>query len=114
MIMKKGGLYSKLNISVKAADALILTLTLVLILTSFFIIKHAGFVVKFDSSGGSLVPQREALYADILSEPETPQREAFTFTGWYRDSECTDRWDFENDTVTESMTLYAGWKKKST
>ncbi len=34
-----------------------------------------------------------------------------SFTGWYKDRECTTLWDFENDTVNAEgdTVLYAGW-----
>lgn len=28
-------------------------------------------------------------------------------TGWYKDADCTDPWDFSQDTVSRNMTLYA-------
>lgn len=43
--------------------------------------------------------------------PDPKAREGFSFTGWYSDRECTELWDFLKP-VTESMTLYAGWKKE--
>ncbi|MBR0090775.1 MAG: InlB B-repeat-containing protein, partial [Lachnospiraceae bacterium] len=33
----------------------------------------------------------------------------YTFTGWYRDKEATDEWDFDKDAVSGNITLYAGW-----
>ncbi len=43
-----------------------------------------------------------------VSAPGDPQRLKYNFTGWYTDSECTQKYNFSN-TVTHSMTLYAGW-----
>lgn len=52
-----------------------------------------------------------------------PTREGFTFNGWYKDSECTQKWDFEVDTLPAptydengqlefiETKLYAGWTK---
>lgn len=45
-------------------------------------------------------------YIDFLST--TPQREGYSFTGWYTDSACTRKAD-ETQYVETSMTLYAGW-----
>ena len=33
----------------------------------------------------------------------------YQMTGWFADPECTVLWDFENNIVTEDITLYAGW-----
>ena len=52
--------------------------------------------------------------------PPEPEREGFDFAGWFRDADCTERWDFATDTVPEKVyvadnyvfnqtTLYAGW-----
>lgn len=36
-------------------------------------------------------------------------REGHTLCGWYTDEACTTLWDFEADTVSANMTLYARW-----
>ena len=43
-----------------------------------------------------------------VMRPQTPTRDGYIFTGWYKDAECTKPYDFDQ-TPTESMTLYAGW-----
>ncbi len=40
--------------------------------------------------------------------PPDPVKEGYTFTGWYTDEACTV--PYEGYTVTDDMTLYAGWK----
>lgn len=37
-------------------------------------------------------------------------RLGMNFTGWYTDEARTNAWDFGTDTVTDSMTLYAGYE----
>lgn len=34
--------------------------------------------------------------------------------GWYADADLTTAWDFDNDTVSEAVTLYAKWEKVAT
>jgi len=46
-----------------------------------------------------------------IIEPDAPAREGYTFGGWCTDIACTDKWDFQSDTVTDDMTLYAKWKE---
>lgn len=36
-----------------------------------------------------------------------------TFDGWYTEPECVTAWDFDNDVVTEDLTLYAHWLPKT-
>ena len=46
-----------------------------------------------------------------VTKPDIPGKEDSTL-GWYSDSEYTKRWDFENDTVRQDMTLHAKWLSK--
>ncbi len=45
-----------------------------------------------------------------VEKPNTPFRDYYEFTGWYKDRECTTLWDFEKDTVEGATRIYAGWK----
>ena len=45
---------------------------------------------------------------DKLTEPATPVKDGYTFAGWYKDSACTQGWDFETG-IPGDMTLYAKW-----
>lgn len=68
------------------------------------------FSVTFDSDGGSQVsPYTGVEYGSKINEPSTPEKLENNFDGWYKDSEFETAWDFENDTVTEDITLYAKW-----
>lgn len=51
----------------------------------------------------------DVVEGQTLAIPETPTREGYEFTGWYRDEACTATYNF-NDAVTENTTIYAGWK----
>lgn len=64
--------------------------------------------VTFDSQGGSAVAQQVVIVGTTLTEPKRPSKGDNSFNGWYTDSKCTQRWDFQ-DPVLENMTLYAGW-----
>ena len=58
--------------------------------------------------------------------PPEPMREGYTFGGWYKDKECTEKWNFENDKTGDNIIvdspyasdfeyigtyLYAKWRK---
>ncbi len=45
-----------------------------------------------------------------INEVESPEKAGYKFNGWYRDKNCQNAWDFENDVVTGTTRLYAGWK----
>ncbi|MDE7395673.1 MAG: InlB B-repeat-containing protein, partial [Clostridiales bacterium] len=67
------------------------------------------YTVTFDSQGGSAVASATAHYDETIDKPTDPTREGYTFGGWYKEAACTTAWDFENDTITGNVTLYAKW-----
>ncbi len=71
--------------------------------------------VTFDANGGVFSDQKTQLCifvgrGDALSAIDTPTRNGFTFKGWYKDSNKTELWDFEEDSVSTNITLYAAWE----
>lgn len=72
------------------------------------------FTVTFDPKGGTLngnAPQTVA-YGGTLTNPGTPTREGYVFTGWYNTDETT-AWDFTTRTVQSNLTLTAGWTEET-
>lgn len=87
------------------------------------------YTVAFDVLGHGVAPDTqyievltpsESLYPSetlypmmnmLATEPDPPEDPDYRFLGWYNDSLMTRRWDFENDPVLHSMTLYAGWER---
>lgn len=108
---KTGGLYAKVNMSLKTADIIVTVFIALLVAVTVFIVSHSGFTVKFDTNGGSHIESVKAMHSETLQIEENPVKEGYRFTGWYTDRDCTESFDIENDAVTGSMTLYAGWEK---
>ncbi len=74
-------------------------------------IGETTYTVVFDSRGGSSVPAVHNLkYGAKMQEPAEPKRNGYVFAGWYADLDGKRMWNFEQDTVTSNLTLYAGWK----
>ena len=69
--------------------------------------------VTFDSQGGSAVNPATATYGGKVVKPGNPTKSGYTFGGWYKESACTNAWNFDTDTVTGDMTLYAKWMKNN-
>lgn len=67
------------------------------------------YTVTFDSKGGSAVASATVEYGDKVPQPAAPTKSGFNFAGWYKDSACTNAWNFGSDTVTKNITLYAKW-----
>ncbi len=109
---RPGGLYDGVKLSRKSADLLaVCSIGLLVALFVIVLLLSDGFTVTFDARGGSDVPAvRELAYGDMLPAVAEPTREGYVFTGWYRDPDCGEQWDMHTDTVTEDITLYAGWE----
>jgi len=69
------------------------------------------FTVTFDGQGGDAQPHKITglAYNATLSAPAAT-RDGYTFTGWYKEAACTTPWNFDTDTVTGNLTLYAVWE----
>lgn len=105
------GLYKHVKISVKTLNWVIIVLCAALIVCLAIGISNRGYQVSFDTQGGTAVESQKRMYGELIEEPEVPTREGYQFDGWYRDANTVESWDMSRDTVTESMTLYAAWKK---
>ncbi|MDO4269032.1 MAG: InlB B-repeat-containing protein [Eubacteriales bacterium] len=105
------GLYDRVNISVKTLNKVIIALCIALVGCMAFAISNRGFQVDFDSLGGTAVESQTRMYGELVEEPAPPTREGYDFDGWYMDRDLTTPWNISQDTVTGSMTLYAGWNQ---
>ena len=63
--------------------------------------------VTFDANGWTTVPSQSMEKNEKITKPNNPKKEWWVFAWWYKDKELIDEWDFDNDVVTEDMTLYA-------
>ena len=74
------------------------------------------FTVYFETSGGIPVPEKLTVLAGSTIEPpeDAINLKGFSLNGWCRDEDCAEAWDFENDTVTKDVILYAFWKPSKT
>ena len=71
------------------------------------------FTVTFDKNGGDTDASpltRTVVSGSLVTAPEPPDREHFNFTGWYTEAACEHEWNFDTDTVSADITLYAGWE----
>ena len=108
------GWYTNAEAEGEPADTENLTLTGGLIL-------YAGWIklipVTFERNDPAENPE-EGSYANtvvqegaLLTElPENPVRDHYEFTGWYKDREGKEAFDPATETISEELTLYAGWK----
>ena len=67
------------------------------------------YTVTFDSNEGTEVDPIKAETGSKIEKPADPTKEDNTFDGWYKEAGLENEWDFDEDTVTEDITLYAKW-----
>lgn len=58
--------------------------------------------------GGSTSNTQKVLKGQKAAEPADPTRDGWTFGGWYKESACTNEWNFDTR-LTGTLTLYAKW-----
>ena len=97
-VPKFRGLYRYVKISVKALDRIILACIAVILIVLALEMRNPGFTITFDSRGGTDVPAQNQMYGELLDVPETPAREGYLFTGWYKDHACSEQWNVEIET----------------
>lgn len=105
------GLYRHVKISVRALDITIVCCIAVILIFLVLGLQDPGFVITFDSRGGSDVASQKQMYGEALAEPEPPTREGYTFTGWHMDPACQEQWNPEW-VIGGELTLYAGWEEE--
>jgi len=84
-------------------------LSILLLVSVLFACGKTIFTVSFESNGGSNVEDIEVEENSIIEEPSDPTKTGFVFAGWYQESTLTTIWNFQEDKVTEDLTLYAKW-----
>nr|WIF89110.1 InlB B-repeat-containing protein [Acholeplasma laidlawii] len=67
------------------------------------------YTITFDSNGGSLIDVITQDYATTVTEPTSPTKEGYAFSGWYIDYTLTTPYAF-GIMPAEDITLYAKWE----
>ncbi len=71
---------------------------------------EGSFFVDFNSNGGTEVDSQVVAAGEKATEPAAPTKEGTTFAGWYKDAALTQPFNFDTDTVSADITLYAAWE----
>jgi hypothetical protein len=67
------------------------------------------YYVYFNSMYGSSVPSQQIIRGGKVERPQDPTRSGRYFGGWYKESACINAWNFDTDTVSTYLSLYAKW-----
>ena len=65
--------------------------------------------MQFETFGGTELDDVRVWRGAKIEVPAAPLKTGSLFGGWFKDEECTQPWDFDEDTVDKNMTLYARW-----
>ena len=68
------------------------------------------YTIKFETDGGNTIEAEKT--NGKITEPEAPEKEGYTFDGWYTDKELTKKFDFDK-AVSGNVTLYAKWTENA-
>ncbi len=72
------------------------------------------FTVSFDTGEGtSTVNDQLIPEGGLVSKPNDPIYAGHVFVGWFTDSSLTTQFNFDEDTITSDITLYASWSRIS-
>lgn len=79
-----------------------------------YYIKKANIVFKnnFNNESNEIYRVDNIKNDEKIVEPPMPTREGFNFTGWFTESECLNKWNFDSEPVfgsNKEFVLYAGW-----
>ena len=88
--------------------SLMIVIVIVLIVGCLlFYLKKDGYLVTFNSNGGSVVAPVKTGLTKTIEKPENPVKEGYHFVGWYLDGE---KFNFDTE-ITENITLQAEYEK---
>ena len=73
-------------------------------------IEHNGFVITFNSNGGSTVDSISVMNNEPIGIIPIPQKSNLKFDGWYKDETYKTRIT-ENTIIDDNIVLYAKWSK---
>jgi hypothetical protein len=75
-----------------------------------------AYTVTFNLQGhGSAIAAQNIVSGGKVTEPATPTADdGYLFRGWYKESACTNAWDFDNDVVSAATELFAKWVEATT
>lgn len=103
------GIYGSKDVPIRILDGLIgvLIVAIVVLITIFTI--NGGYMITFDTAGGSEVASVKLRHGEVIAEPEQPTKAGYEFAGWYYGPDQEFLWAFDSGTVGGDLTLTAHW-----
>ena len=106
------GIYTSKDVPIRLLDKFIIGAIAVVIVLVVWFAVHGGYVISFDTDGGSTVDSQTLKHGDLVEEPQDPVKAGYDFVCWVTsdDESLAEEWDFDSDTIEEELTLYAVWE----
>lgn len=105
------GVYGSKDVPIRILDGFIASAIAVTVFLVFWFATHSGYIVTFDTDGGSQIEEQELKHGELVKKPEIPVKPGYEFQKWVtsEDESLAKEWFFETDQVQNDMTLYAVW-----
>lgn len=106
------GIYGSKDVPIRILDGFIFCTIAVILILIFWFATHGGYVISFETDGGTEVESQRLNHGELVEEPEVPRKPGYTFTGWITslDPSLALEWNFDLDRVSGDQTLYAVWE----
>lgn len=72
--------------------------------------KEEKYTFTFVTNGGSPIESYELSAGETVTEPAAPEKDMFTFDGWFADAEFETPYIFNKAMPAQNVTVYAKWK----
>lgn len=109
------GIYKTTDVPIRLLDKLILIFIVTIIFLVIVFAIKGGYIISFDTDGGSQVASQKLRYGHYVTEPEIPVKPGYVLKEWVtsKDESLARKWFFEIDKVEGDQTLYAVWEPAS-
>ena len=106
------GIYKATDVPIRLLDQLILIFIIAIVFLVIIFAINGGYILSFDTDGGSQVAEQKLRYGHYVMEPEMPVKPGYVFKEWTtsKDESLARKWFFEIDKVEGAQTLYAIWE----
>lgn len=104
------GIYTSKDVPIQLLDKCIVGSIILVIGMILYFAVNGGFIISFDSRGGSETAPQKLRYGKLVERPEDPSKPGYEFAGWYYENDGEKDWNFMANQVTGDLTLIARWE----
>lgn len=68
------------------------------------------YTITFVTNSPTIIEPKKVTYNQYLEKPDEPQKDGFTFIGWYIDEDLTIPFNYQINPIVQNLTVYAKWE----